>query len=155
MPVQSPLLNTQTSAVKASHRPSPALWLILAVVAALAIAYQPVIFNFFTSDDFYIISWLHSLQHQPLRLFQGVYEGTPYYRPFTNAFWFCEYLVCNTDSVLYRLISIGIEFLSAIVLGFILTELSTVNKTKIANSEWPFFAAGLFLLWPLHTEPIN
>ena len=132
--------------------------LFLFAVAALAIAYQPVMFNFFTSDDFYIIAWLHSVKHNPLLLFQGVYEGTPYYRPLINLVWFAEYLLCGTNSCLFRVIAIVYKLVSAVVLGLVLSELSPVSKgqNKTPTSfAWSIFSAGLFLLYPLHTEPIN
>ncbi len=103
-----------------SYDPKPQLlhrqrWQIVALslfmFIALIAAYQPVMFNFFTSDDFYIISWLHSVKHSPLLLLQGVYEGTPYYRPMTNLVWFAEYMLCGTNSWLFRVIAIAINCL--------------------------------------------
>ncbi len=129
------------------------------MLIALAIAYQPVMFNFFTSDDFYIIAWLHSIKHNPALLFQGVYEGTPYYRPLTNLIWFAEYLLCGTNSWWYRVIAIIYKLLTTVVLGFLLAELlpdtSKDQKQITTRVNWSLFSASLFLLYPLHTEPIN
>ncbi len=48
---------------------------IVFVSLALAIAYQPVIFNFFYSDDFYIICWLNQCKQNILLLFKLYMRG--------------------------------------------------------------------------------
>ncbi len=141
-------------------------WLVtvfsLGILIALAIAYQPVMFNFFCSDDFYIVAWLSHCKQNPLLLFQAVYEGTPYYRPVLNFLLFLEHLLCGTNSVLFRLISIGYLLVTAVIFWFILCELGNMgemdkgqNESRRPLTNWCFFSAGFFLLYPLHTEPIN
>jgi len=150
---------------------------IFILLILVAIAYQPVMFNFFCSDDFYIVGWLNGCTKNPSLLFQAVYEGTPYYRPVLNALLFLEYLLCGANGVSFRLVSLAYLLITAIVLWFLLTELSkrlhyankvnndgTETKTNYHNkdamdpnsmSNWRLFSVGLFLLYPLHTEPIN
>ena len=114
-------------------------------------------FNFFTSDDFNFVSWLNDNKQHPSFLFHGVDEGTPYYRPFLNIVLYLEYLVGGTNSCIYRLISLAYEMLIVIVLGFLSLELIEQNKQSnwATKVNWPLFSVGLFLLYPLHTEPIN
>ncbi len=142
---------------------SPRTWWLIAIfaiflLALIAAAYQPVMFNFFTSDDFYIISWLDEAKKHPHLLFTDVYAGTPYYRPLLNAFLFIEYLACGTHSCAYRIISLGYEIIAVVVLTFLLAELESVNKVQKRTPSavlWPLCSVGFFLLYPLHTEPIN
>src|ERR1700739_1921804 len=93
------------------------------LVLATYLAYQPVMFNFFTSDDFNFVSWLNDNKRHPSFLFHGVDEGTPYFRPFLNMILYLEYLIVGTNSCTYRVINLAYETLTVLVLGFLSQEL--------------------------------
>ncbi len=145
-------------------------WLVtvtaIFIILALAIAYQPVMFNFFCSDDFYIISWLDQCKQNFSLLFQTVYEGTPYYRPLLNLLLFIEYCLCGPNSILFRGFSLLYLLITAYILWLLVGEFANeLNGTNVsgksgekstwAKTNWCLFSVGFFLLFPLHTEPIN
>jgi hypothetical protein len=139
-------------------------WLLGALFAVLVIiawitAYEPVLFNFLISDDFYFITQLHAAKQNPwFLLLHKIDEGTPYYRPFLYVLLFCEYLVFGANGKSLRVISLVYELLTAAVLAILLKNLAGKDKsTSYAKGSinWCLFSAGLFLLYPLHTEPIN
>ncbi len=145
-------------------------WLVIGTAAfillLLAIAYQPVMFNFFCSDDFYIVGWLNQCKQNISMLFQTVYEGTPYYRPVLNLFLFIEYLLCGANGICFRLVSLSYLLITAFILWQLVAKFADgiygdmnsaeVTKTKKrTKTNWCLFAIGFFLLFPLHTEPVD
>jgi hypothetical protein len=97
-------------------------WLLRAgfvsvVLIAWVIAYQPVLFNFHTSDDFYFITRLHAAKQNPMLLFHGMDDGTPYYRPLLYVLLFCEYLLSGANGCLLRGISLFYELFTVEVLA--------------------------------------
>ena len=98
--------------------------------------------------------------------FQTVYEGTPYYRPVLNLLLFLEYLLCGANGVYFRLVSLSYLLITALILWLLVDafanevhdeKISTEmpENSKRAKINWCLFSVGFFLLFPLHTEPIN
>ncbi len=137
-------------------------WLLIILVSVTLIfwaaAYQPVMFNFFTSDDFYFISQLSIAKHHPSFLFHGVDAGTPYYRPLLYILLFCEYLLFGANGQVLRIVSLSYELFSVFVFALLLREFVPAKESNNhgnSSANWCLFSAGLFLLYPIHTEPVN
>lgn len=134
------------------------------VLLAIYIAYKPVLFGYFCSDDFYIVSWLHECKRNIPLLFQTVYEGTPYYRPLLNLLLLIEYFICGPNGQWFRFFGLAYLLLAAFIIwqlvSLFMTELSQIDeqlkdKGRLKVVNLCSFSAALFALYPLHTEPIN
>jgi hypothetical protein len=150
-------------------RPSgiwPILTFVCIVVVITLIAYQPTLFNFFNSDDFFLLNWLKAASKNPAmvasefgRPWMGI-EEIRYYRPLVNIFLLLEYQLWGANGLYFRLGNIFYELVSSVVLGLIVFELGERTSDKSAsarrtNALWACLVGVLFALYPLHCEPVN
>ena len=151
-----------------------ALLLLAAALIITAVAYQPVIFNFFAGDDFVHLIWLQqAVKHTELiwRNFHTSWlDGTTtkFYRPLISVFMVSDYVLYNRDGIgfhitnlLFHMTSVLFIFLTGRHLGKGLVAQEDVTAPSAPLSPravtlyWPFFAAALFGLYPLHTEAVS
>jgi len=151
-----------------------ALLLLAAALIITAVAYQPVIFNFFAGDDFVHLIWLQqAVKHTELiwRNFHTAWlDGTTtkFYRPLISVFMVSDYVLYNRDgtgfhitNLLFHMTSVLFIFLTGRNLGKTLVVDEDISapaaplSPRAVTLYWPFFAATLFGLYPLHTEAVS
>ncbi|MBS1995181.1 MAG: hypothetical protein JSS86_02680 [Cyanobacteria bacterium SZAS LIN-2] len=151
-----------------------ALALLAVALIITAVAYRPVLFNFFAGDDFVHLIWLQqAVQHTDLiwRNFHTSWlDGTTtkFYRPLISVFMVSDYVLYNRDgfgfhltNLLFHMTSVAFIFLTGRHLGKKLVAEEDLSPPALPLSPravtlfWPFFAAALFGLYPLHTEAVS
>ncbi len=132
------------------------------ILFGIAVAYQPVMFNFFISDDFHYLAWFHDNRDNPTLFLeqniQHLKDFHLYYRPVINSALYCEYLIWGPNSCAFRLMSVVLYILTMIVMGLLAFDLAKDSRDPLlfrSRTSWCFISVGLFALYPLHTEPIN
>lgn len=160
---------------KSSKAPAAVL-LALAVVITIA-AYWPVLFNFFAGDDFVHLIWLKDavVKHELIwRNFHSSWlDGTTtkFYRPLISIFMVSDYVLFNKNGLGFHWTNLTFHLLSVVSIFYIGRHLaaSTMRLTRGADGAkiegprpddsfslaWPFFAALLFGLYPLHPEAVS
>ncbi|MBU6452670.1 MAG: hypothetical protein KGS72_12865 [Cyanobacteria bacterium REEB67] len=150
--------------------------IILLVVALLitAVAYRPVLFNFFAGDDFVHLIWLQQAVLHPELIWRNFHTSwldgttTKFYRPLISVFMVSDYVLYNRNglgfhltNLFFHLGSVFFIFLICRHLGKKLTLREDLHPparpldSGAATLYWPFFAACLFGLYPLHTEAVS
>jgi hypothetical protein len=136
---------------------------LLLIVIATAIAYSPVMFNFFTGDDFVHLTWLVNAVKNPeliLRNFHSSWlDGTTtrFYRPLISVFMVSDYLVWGVNGFGFRLTNLLFHLTSSILLYFVIVNLQPVRSSKNFSGikRWALSASALFALYPLHPEAVS
>src|SRR5262249_37409321 len=139
--------------------------LLLSIIClAAVIAYSPVLFNFFAGDDFVHLAWLADAVKNPeliLRNFHSAWlDGTTarFYRPLISVFMVSDYLLWGTNGFGFHLTNLIFHLASAVLLFLILDQVRWQRSTSADSNQtlyWPFAAACLFALYPLHPEPVS
>lgn len=153
-----------------------AVLLALAVLITIA-CYWPVLFNFFAGDDFVHLIWLKDavINHELIwRNFHSSWlDGTTtkFYRPLISIFMVSDYVLFDKNGLGFHWTNLIFHLLSVVSIFFIGRHLatSTMRLTRGADGAkpegprpdksftlaWPFFAALLFGLYPLHPEAVS
>ena len=146
--------------------PSPiskhTLWLVsvfaMFLFAAMVIAYQPVMFNFFIGDDFKYIWMFQDFKHNLALLLQNYTHSVgPYYRPVLDTIMFCEYRLFGANAFSFRLLSLVFKLLTAFIVMLLVTEFASESQDQElikSRVNWAVMASAFFALYPLHTEPV-
>jgi hypothetical protein len=155
--------------VTASKTNSRKIQLIeLAVMLIItAVAYSPILFNFFLGDDFVHLSWLSKCIHDPSMLLFNFNHSwldvitTKFYRPLISVFMFTDYVIWRTNGFGFHLTNLLFHLVNCCLVYGITSTLdgivgqSEVRKGKLNLLRWPFLAALLFGLYPLHPEAVS
>jgi len=151
---------------------APALLVVALFITA--VAYRPVLFNFFAGDDFVHLIWLQQAVQHPHLIWRNFHTSwldgttTKFYRPLISVFMVSDYLLYDRNglgfhitNLLFHLTSTLFIFLICRHLGQRLVEEENSSQPQSPLSPlaitlfWPFFAATLFGLYPLHTEAVS
>jgi hypothetical protein len=151
-----------------------ALALLVVALTITAVAYRPVLFDFFAGDDFVHLIWLQQAVQHPDLIWRNFHTSwldgttTKFYRPLISVFMVSDYLLYNRNgfgfhltNLLFHMTSVLFIFLICRHLGkkLVLEENTSLPSLPLsplaATVFWPFFAATLFGLYPLHTEAVS
>ncbi len=135
--------------------------LLLIGISALTLwAYSPVFFNFFNGDDFVHLTWLSRAIHEPELVWRNFHTSwldgttTKFYRPLISVFMVSDYAMYGLNGLGFRITNILFHLASTVFIFLLGKQLQL--KSRLANSlTWPFFAAALFALYPLHPEAVS
>lgn len=144
-----------------------AVFLVLLVSLITSLAYLPVLFDFFSGDDFVHLVWLKDAIADPRLILQNFYcnwlevPTTRFYRPLISVFMVSDYLVWGGNGLGFHLSNLIFHLLSTVSVFFIAAKLETLlaDQDKNHQSAWQknlygFFAAATFGLYPLHPEAV-
>ena len=153
------------------------LVLVLALVVLTTLAYKSVLFNFFAGDDFVHLIWLKDavVNHELIwRNFHSSWlDGTTtkFYRPLISVFMVSDYVLFNKDGLGFHITNLLFHLASTVAIFFIASHLAaeTMRLAKGADGAalegaipdasfqrlWPFCAALMFGLYPLHPEAVS
>jgi hypothetical protein len=151
---------------------APALLVVALIITA--VAYRPVLFDFFAGDDFVHLIWLQQAVQHPDLIWKNFHTSwldgttTKFYRPLISVFMVSDYVLYNRSgfgfhltNLLFHLTSTLFIFLICRHLGQKLVQEENTSQPGMPLSPlattlfWPFFAATLFGLYPLHTEAVS
>lgn len=139
------------------------------------LAYSPILFNFFAGDDFVHLIWLkEAVKHTDL-IWRNFYTSwldgttTKFYRPLISVFMVSDYVLWRGDgtgfhltNLLFHLTSTAFIFLIGRSLADIVQDSQSGSSSSSSSSAdpllhylWPFAAAAIFGLYPLHTETVS
>lgn len=133
--------------------------LMLLITALIFAAYGNVIFNFFIGDDFGLVVYLREAIKSPdllIRDFRGSWLGSPtaqFYRPFISVTVLSDYFLFGRDTTGYHVTNVLYLVAPALCLYFIVRSMAG-PKLLEKLPAWPFLAALLFGLYPLHAETV-
>lgn len=137
-----------------------AAWLMLMlIVLATAAVYAPVLFNFFSGDDFVHLTWLTEAVKNPELVWRNFHtswlEGTTtrFYRPLISVFMVSDYLIWKTNGLGFHLTNLACHLTSVLFLFLIFKEIC--RRFEIGTAHWPLAGAALFGLYPLHPEAVS
>lgn len=155
----------------------PVLVLVLVLVLVTTLAYKSVLFNFFAGDDFVHLIWLKDavVNHELIwRNFHSSWlDGTTtkFYRPLISVFMVSDYVLFNKDGLGFHITNLIFHLTSTVAIFFIAANLAaeTMRLAKGADGAalegaipdasfqklWPFCAALMFGLYPLHPEAVS
>ncbi|PWT95232.1 MAG: hypothetical protein C5B53_11730 [Candidatus Melainabacteria bacterium] len=131
-----------------------------ALVAAIFLAYRPVLFNFFAGDDYAYLPWLRQAMRDPEVIWRNFHHPwmdsqlTQFYRPMITATMALEFFFWGPKSLVFRLTNLGCLALASGFLGLIVWDLAILSSIErsIAIRRFAMVAAFLFALYPLHSE---
>lgn len=156
------------------------IWLLTIIVAMTILCYSPVLFNFFSGDDFVHLIWLSQAVHQPELVLRNFYSSwldgttTKFYRPLISVFMLSDYAIWGANGLGFRLTNL-LFHLSSTIWIFLIGKYLLANQAQ-ASSEtpnkqaenslsaytsaspscaWPAAAAALFALYPIHPEAVS
>lgn len=135
------------------------------------LAYTPVLFDFFTGDDFVHLIWLKDAVRNPELIARNFWSNwldvptTRFYRPLISVFMVSDYLIWGTNGLGFHLTNLVFHLISTISIYLIATSLlRTVRRANCQNNwqeNWQdtcpygFFAAAIFGLYPIHPEAVS
>jgi hypothetical protein len=140
---------------------------ILLIITVLI--YSPVLFNFFVGDDFVHLAWLSKCKADPSLLLRNFNHNwldvvtVKFYRPVISVFMFLDYLVWRTNGFGFHVTNLIFHVINTLLVFFI-ARIFVVVKVKERNPRetqvekavgWPFLAALLFAIYPLHPEAVS
>ncbi len=137
---------------------------VAAIVLATVLAYEPALFNFFAGDDFVHLTWLPDAIRNPELIWRNFHsawlDGTTarFYRPLISVFMVGDYLIWGANGLGFHLTNLAAHLASALFLLLIVFEIAghlNDRESKIGARAWPFIAAALFALYPLHPEAVS
>ncbi len=138
--------------------------LTLMLFIAIGLAYRQVLFNFFTGDDYDYLPWLKLSMSQPEVIWRNFHsswmgnQSTLFYRPLVTASMALEYFIWGPNGLLFRLTNLTFLSCTSVLIALIVIDLSDLcassQDAKAANRFIAVVAAGLFALYPLHSESI-
>ena len=138
---------------------------IVIVSLTFIFLYQPTLFKFWIADDFAFLSWFtDALKHPKIILKAFWHTGNAFspdvvsfYRPLFNASFFLECKLLGANSLALRIINLFTELLCGIMLALVVLALNKKSSflSRQQQLTWSFLSAFLFVLYPLHSEPLN
>lgn len=142
------------------------------------VGYMPILFDFFAGDDYVHLIWLKEAVKHPELIWRNFHTSwldgttTKFYRPLISVFMVSDYVLWNHSAIGFHLTNLLFHMASTAFIFLISREMAalTLIEEKGANGElrkgfntlplsinvlWPFFAAAVFGLYPLHTETVS
>jgi hypothetical protein len=146
-----------------SDREFPIWNVSLAVIAVLLalVAYQAAMRNYFTGDDFLYIGWLNMAAADPSRLWSVFWSNsldatvTRFYRPLLSLSMALDQQIWGRNAFGFHLTNLFFHSACTVSIYFIVKDVLLPRKYTPSFKLWPVFAAGLFLLYPLHPEVVT
>jgi len=154
-------------------------YLIALVVLSAAltfIAYLPILFDFFAGDDFGHLVWLKEAVKNPEMIWRNFHSSwldgtnTKFYRPLISVFMVSDYVLWNGSGLGFHLTNLLFHISSTVFIFFIARELAALTLREEEGAKerrkfkalpvslsryWPFIAATIFGLYPLHIETVS
>ncbi len=152
------------------------LALVLLAAALTFVAYKGILFDFFAGDDFGHLVWLKEAVRNPEMIWRNFHSSwldgtnTKFYRPLISVFMVSDYLIWKGNGFGFHLTNLLFHISSTIFIFFIARELAalTIREEEGAKERhkfkalpvsltryWPFIAAAIFGLYPLHIETVS
>lgn len=153
-----------------SSKPALGTWAAFGLLAASTFAvYLPVLFNFFSGDDFVHLTWLTDAVKHPELIWRNFHSSwldgttTRFYRPLISVFMVTDYLLWHTNGLGFHLTNLGFHIAGATFLFLSLSEFASLRPSSDqppsdggkGRSTWPLASALLFALYPLHPEAVS
>ncbi len=143
-----------------SRRTAVLLSIVLIVTVA---AYYPVLFDFFAGDDFVHLTWLKRAVHDAELVFRNFHSSwldgtnTLFYRPLISVFMVSDYFVWGANGLGFHITNLLFHLISTTFVYLIAQELLASTREQHSRSDWmyPFAAAAIFGLYPLHVEAVS
>ena len=146
--------------------------LVALLVGIVTLAYRPVLFDFFAGDDFVHLLWLKDavINHELIwRNFHSSWlDGTTtkFYRPLISVFMVSDYVLGGRSGLIFHITNLVFHLIGTVSTFFIARYAGNEVSKRAPQSGtkpdslallyiWPFFAAALFGLYPLHTEAVS
>lgn len=123
------------------------------------LAYTPVLFDFFTGDDFVHLIWLKDAIHNPELIARNFWSNwlevptTRFYRPLISVFMVSDYLIWGANGLGFHITNLVFHLISTISIFFIARTLLETDQRD--SCVYGFFAAAVFGLYPLHPEAVS
>lgn len=144
-----------------STRDNFSVFITIAVICLITTAaYCPILFNFFSGDDFVHLTWLRQAMSNPeliLRNFHSSWlDGTTtrFYRPLISLFMVSDYRIWGINGFGFHLTNLLFQLVSTVLVFLVSRKLIE----KFHNSEAflvPVFASLFFGVYPLHPEAVS
>ncbi|MCA9805502.1 MAG: hypothetical protein KC777_26210, partial [Cyanobacteria bacterium HKST-UBA02] len=89
------------------------------------LAYTPVLFDFFTGDDFVHLIWLKDAIHNPELIARNFWSNwlevptTRFYRPLISVFMVSDYLIWGANGLGFHITNLVFHLISTISIFFI------------------------------------
>lgn len=127
------------------------------------LAYTPVLFDFFTGDDFVHLIWLKDAVRNPELIARNFWSNwldvptTRFYRPLISVFMVIDYELWGTNGLGFHVTNLVFHLISTISIYLIATSLLRTDRRDTWQDICPygFFAAAIFGLYPLHPEAVS
>jgi hypothetical protein len=147
--------------VRKSGLPPAGTIALFLIVAAVVIAYSPVLFNFFVGDDFVHLTWLKQAVQQPELIWRNFHSSwldgttTKFYRPLISVFMVTDYLSWGLNGLGFHITNLCFHVASTVFIYLIVGELVEERRHLAGTRAWPLGAAAIFGLYPLHPEAVS
>ncbi len=142
------------------------------------VGYMPILFDFFAGDDYVHLIWLKEAVKHPELIWRNFHTSwldgttTKFYRPLISVFMVSDYVLWNHSAIGFHLTNLLFHMASTAFIFLIARELAVLTLREergdaveirkgfktlplSINVLWPFFAAAIFGLYPLHTETVS
>ena len=140
--------------------------LLLVLFVASVFAYKDVLFSWFSGDDFVHLCWLAKAVNEPNLVLRNFYAnwldafGSAFYRPLVSVSLYFDYLLWHNNGLGFHITNFLFHFMTVSFLYLFVQEIQVASSKKRNgqpgnNYLWPFFAAGLFALHPIHPEVVS
>ena len=133
---------------------------VLSVVLAF-VSFQAAMRNYFTGDDFVYLNWLRLAAAEPSRLWNVFWsnsldaQSTKFYRPLLSLSMKLDEQLWGRNAFGFHLTNLLFHTACSVLIYFITRDVLIPKKCSGVLKLWPVFAAGLFLLYPLHPEVVT
>ena len=146
--------------------------LVFIVALATLLCYLPVLFNFFSGDDFVHLTWLKQAMAYPTLIWKNFYSSwldgttTKFYRPLISIFMVTDYMVWGLNGLGFHITNLLFHLTSTVTLFFVALRLGNLFAGGSSEEKSPpqirgsavsfaFFASIIFGLYPLHPEAVS
>jgi hypothetical protein len=149
--------------------------LLLALLAVTVFGYRDILFDWFGGDDFVHLCWLAKTLSEPQLVLHNFYAnwldafGSAFYRPLVSVTLYFDYLLWHNNGLGFHITNLAFHYVSVAFIYLFAQEiqvaagknpdpfLGKVEQTPVGAAFflWPFFAAGLFALHPIHPEVVS
>jgi len=158
-------LDNASTAGPDGGRPGPrpgvatVILLLVMILAATAVSYSPVLFNFFAGDDFVHLTWLKDAIKNHELIWRNFHSSwldgttTRFYRPLISVFMVSDYALWGLDGLGFHLTNLLCHLASTTLLFLIVRRLA--GDGEPGATRWALVSAALFGLYPLHPEAVS
>jgi hypothetical protein len=149
--------------------------LLLLLLVVTVFGYKDVLFDWFSGDDFVHLCWLARTLTEPQLVLHNFYAnwldafGSAFYRPLVSVSLYFDYLVWHNNGLGFHITNLAFHYVSVVFIYLFAQEIQVAASNNpdplLAKVEplpvgwsfyiWPFFAAGLFALHPVHPEVVS